>query len=59
MYLPQFLAVQLPRDELLLDYADIAYENAISPILKENLGLINEKVLDKLRQYFNKIKSSS
>ncbi|MCE7737181.1 MAG: hypothetical protein GPJ54_20000 [Candidatus Heimdallarchaeota archaeon] len=58
LYLPQFLAVQLPRDELLLDYADIAYTNAIPPILKENLGLIKDKVLDKLREFLLNMKIS-
>lgn len=58
LYLPQFLAVQLPRDELLLDYADIAYANAIPPITKENLELLKRKVLEKLRQYYNNIRVS-
>ena len=59
MYLPQFLAVQLPRDELLLDYVDIAYEIAIPTIEKENLTLINEMVLDELRHYLINKNSSN
>lgn len=58
LYLPQFLAVQLPRDELLLDYADLAFDNALPPINNENLGIIKNAVLKKLKEVFFKFKIS-
>ncbi|MCE7737176.1 MAG: hypothetical protein GPJ54_19975 [Candidatus Heimdallarchaeota archaeon] len=58
LYLPQFLAVQLPRDDLLLEYTELAYESTIPPVNRENLMTIKEIVLEKLLHFYFKVKIS-
>lgn len=59
MYIPQLLAVQLPRDELLLDYAELVSDLASPPIDRDNMQAIKSALLGKLGQYFSKGSSSS